>query len=266
VDDKTILDALRGHETTDVIRARLGMPAGERNELASVLHTLARAGQCLRKQGGGDWTFAALDSEKFTTVTEEEYPSWARRPVWVASDGPFQDVWANKPPGHRCLFSCQWAGLKSANETHPLEDAPRGQWYFELADLAARGNAEAGAIVLEVEPRDAALSWARWEKRAYDCLLEARRRYPETANYVAPWALTPRIKRLRWRPGYEVILPCDQRLAPRHGDGVWLFLSPEHPTGIALSQPEPIGGPSDAEERFADKAVAEATALVWGRR
>lgn len=262
--DSQVLAALRGFEPVEVIVARLGLTGAERNDIASALHRLSKAGECYRRQDGHNWVFSAVAPQEFTVAVEEEYPSWAKRLVWQASDGPYQDVFASRPPGHRCLFSCQWVGLKSANETDPVEGAPKAQWYYELCDLAARGVAEAGSLILELEPRDESLCWSRYGGRALTCLLEERRRYPETASYVAPWALTPRVRYLRWRPGYEVILPPDERLARRHGDGVWLYITPTHPKGIPLCEAEDFGGPSDAEERIARKALIAAQKSIWG--
>lgn len=261
MDADVLIQALRSDfEDVGVILKRLNLEQSTWNEVASDLHALYKLGKLLRKQDGtGQWMFAVEGEDKPAPV-QDEFPAWAKIPEWGPADGPIRNVFSGKPAGHRCLWSCRWAGWKERPEDlgYSLEEMSNAEIHFELRDVGARGDADAASLALDYPAEEGPTGKLR--EKAVAILRQARAGYLE---YTAPWALGPRVRSLRWRAGWEVILPWPERLAPGRGRTGWVYLKADG-SHVELSTAERIREISMAEKRIARRAVLDAQSKGWG--
>ena len=275
--DDMLLSGLND-EWSDVrsVLARAGLTSKEWNFAAGRLHALGREGVINRTKAlAGHWLFKKTPDETALVIEPKEpkvlehdgLPAWARPPVWQPADGPIEGVWSGKPRGHRCYWSCRWADLVQRPEDigYHLDSMSNAQLYYELRDVADRGDFEASQLLPSLGPEEPAGNPKLWQ-RARQILQRARNSYEE---FVAPWWLSAMIKGLHWRPGWEFIAPWPARLSRNLG-GQWSYIEPEFPGRnveggrvTILSAEREFGGVSAAELREARVSLHQAMIESW---
>lgn len=145
------------------------------------------------------------------SATAQEAPAWwgnamefilpptklGTPPPWAFADGPVMFVFAARPEGHRCAWSCRWAtagGVVGPNDWMPVERMGHDSLTAELADLAGRGVNGAREMLdrqqESEEPAGVVLNFIR----------DQRENYPE---YIYPYNPPETVYVQHWRPGWD---------------------------------------------------------------
>ena len=126
---------------------------------------------------------------------------------WTENDGPIPGVFASRPAGHRCLWSCRWATesmhLLEPNNWCPVESMRIEALQTELGDiLFASGDSMAAAAGRLLHEWNAGSGGPEhWTKRTRDLIQSARQLYGE---YTCLWDLPGRnLRRVSIRPGWS---------------------------------------------------------------
>ena len=125
---------------------------------------------------------------------------------WEPKDGDAPGHFREKMPGHRCLWTVNWAtsqGMITPRDLITVEDMSREQMILELNDVLERGETENFQDISILLVR---LKSERWEdsmgrpaRILFGKMSNSNATYPE---YVSFWDVPNRIFIRRWRPGW----------------------------------------------------------------
>ena len=132
---------------------------------------------------------------------------------WTKKAGAAIGVWANKPAGHRCLWTCRWTmqggSVKDPHYWVSVEDLTLPMAVAELEDVIARKEVVQwgeGRWLVEAQEQ---LGWLQENgerampgvRRFLEKARQSQLLYPQ---YLCPWVdLGVRVFFKRWRPGWE---------------------------------------------------------------